>query len=339
MDIQFTDIWFLLIGVLFAGFFLLEGFDYGVGILLPFLSKTDHERRQIINTIGPHWDGNEVWVITAGGAMFAAFPHWYATMFSGFYLALTLMLVALIMRGVAFEFRSKDDNPQWRQFWDWAIFIGSLVPAILWGVAISNLVKGVPIDGNMTFVGDFFDLLNVYTLLGGLATLTIFTLHGAIFLAMKTEGEIMERAHKAAQTAWLPTVLAIVAYVGLSYFETDIFEQLGVNPGVSAFTAAIALLASGWLLRERQHGWAFVMTGITIIFTVITVFRGLYPRVMVSSIDPDFSLTIQNASSSEYTLQVMTVIAFTMVPIVLIYQGWSYWVFRQRITQDSHLEY
>ncbi|MFP4320841.1 MAG: cytochrome d ubiquinol oxidase subunit II [Anaerolineales bacterium] len=339
MDIQLTDIWFLLIGVLFAGFFLLEGFDYGVGILLLFLGKDDKERCQIINTIGPHWDGNEVWVITAGGAMFAAFPHWYATMFSGFYLALTLMLVALIFRGVAFEFRSKDENPQWRQFWDWAIFIGSLVPAILWGVAIANLVKGVPIDGNMTFTGNFFDLLNVYTLLGGLVTLSIFTLHGAVFLAMKTENQILERAHKAALRVWAPTVVIILAFVGLSYFETDIFESLGVNPGVSAFTAAIALLASGWLLRDRQHGWAFVMTGLTMIFTVITVFRGLYPRVMVSSTNPDFSLTIHNASSSEYTLQVMTVIALTLIPVVLIYQGWSYWVFRKRITDDTHLEY
>jgi cytochrome d ubiquinol oxidase subunit II len=199
MDIDLNTIWFTLIAVLFMGFFLLEGFDYGVGILLLWLGKTDVERRQIINTIGPHWDGNEVWMITAGGAIFAAFPHWYATMFSGFYLALVLMLLALILRGVAFEFRSKDTRPEWRQFWDWAIGVGSFVPALLWGVAIANLVKGVPINGRMIYDGNFFDLLSPYTLLGGLVTLSIFTLHGALFLTMKTDEIVQERAHTLAQ--------------------------------------------------------------------------------------------------------------------------------------------
>jgi cytochrome d ubiquinol oxidase subunit II len=339
MDIDLNTIWFTLIAVLFIGFFLLEGFDYGVGILLLWLGKNDSERRQIINTIGPHWDGNEVWAITAGGAMFAAFPHWYATMFSGFYLALVLMLLALILRGVAFEFRSKDKNPAWRRFWDWAIFVGSLVPALLWGVAIANLVKGVPIDGRMAYSGDFFDLLSPYTLIGGLVTLSIFTLHGALFLHMKTDGEVMEGAHRVAQGVWLPTVVIVLVFVGLSYDQTDIFDRLGVNPGLSALAAAVALLAAGAFIRSKQHGWAFVMTGLTIVFTVITVFRGLYPRVMVSSIDEDFSLTIHNAASSDYTLEIMTIIALTLVPIVLLYQGWTYWVFRHRITAKSHLEY
>lgn len=339
MDIDLNTIWFTLIAVLFMGFFILEGFDYGVGILLLWLGKDDHQRRQIINTIGPHWDGNEVWAITAGGAMFAAFPHWYATMFSGFYLALVLMLVALILRGVAFEFRSKDTRPEWRRAWDWAIFIGSLLPAILWGVAIANLVKGVPIDGRMNYSGDFFDLLSPYTLIGGFVTLSIFMLHGALFLTMKTDGDVMTRAHQVAQSVWLPTVVIVLAFVAASYSQTDIFEQLGVNPGLSALGAAVTLLAAGLFIRSRQHGWAFVMTGLTIIFTVITVFRGLYPRVMVSSIDPDFTLTIYNASSSDYTLEIMTVIALTLVPIVLIYQGWTYWIFRHRITSQSHLEY
>ncbi|MCB9436691.1 MAG: cytochrome d ubiquinol oxidase subunit II [Anaerolineales bacterium] len=339
MELELTSVWFSLIAVLFMGFFLLEGFDYGVGILLPWLAKTDTERRQIINTIGPHWDGNEVWAITAGGAMFAAFPHWYATMFSGFYIALVLMLLALILRGVAFEFRSKDKNPKWRLFWDWAIFFGSFIPAILWGVAIANLVKGVPIDGRMNYSGDFFDLLSPYTLIGGLVTLSIFTLHGALFLNMKTDGAVMERSQQAAQRVWLPTVVIVLVFVGLSYVDTDLFDQLGVNPGISALGAAVALLAAGALIYKRQTLWAFVMTSLTIIFTVITVFRGLYPRVMVSSIDPDFSLTIHNASSSEYTLKIMTVIALTLVPIVLLYQGWTYWVFRHRITTKSHLEY
>ena len=339
MNIELTDIWFLLIGVLFSGFFLLEGFDYGVGILLPFLAKDDQERRMVINTIGPFWDGNEVWVLTAGGAMFAAFPHWYATMFSGFYLALVLMLVALILRGIAFEFRSKDERPAWRNFWDWAIFFGSFVPALLWGVAIANIVRGVPIGGDFNYEGNFFDLLNVYSIVGGLATLSMFTLHGAIFLSLKLGGEMEARIHKMAQQIWLPTVIAVVLFVVLSYVETDIFDQLGVNPGVTALGAAIALLSVRWFLKANNNGWAFAMTGLTMILTVTTVFRGLYPRVMVSSLNEDWSLTITNASSSDYTLGVMTVVALTFVPIVLIYQGWTYWIFRKRITNKTHLEY
>ncbi len=339
MNIELTDVWFLLIGVLFSGFFLLEGFDYGVGILLPFLGKNDQERRMVINSIGPFWDGNEVWVLTAGGAMFAAFPHWYATMFSGFYLALVLMLLALILRGVAFEFRSKDERPEWRNFWDWAIFFGSFVPALLWGVAIANIVRGVPIGGDFNYEGNFFDLLNVYSIIGGLTTLSIFTLHGAIFLSLKLGGEMEERVHKMAQQIWLPMVIAVVLFVVLSYIETDIFEQLGVNPGVTALGAAITLVSVRWFLKSNNNGWAFVMTGLTMILTVTTVFRGLYPRVMVSSLNEDWSLTITNASSSDYTLGVMTVIALTFVPIVLVYQGWTYWIFRKRITHETHLEY
>lgn len=339
MDLDLNTIWFTLVAILFSGFFLLEGFDYGVGILLPFLGKDDTERRLIINTIGPHWDGNEVWLITAGGAMFAAFPEWYATMFSGFYLALTLMLLALIARGVAFEFRSKDERPQWRRFWDWSIFFGSLIPAILWGVAVANIVRGVKIDADMQYTGSFFDLLNPYSLVGGLTTLAIFTLHGAIFLSLKTDEEMSEQAHSAAMKLWLPTTAVVVLFVVLSYFETDIFDRLGVNPGFSALGAGVTLIASGWLLRDRQHAWAFAMTGATIILTVITVFRGLYPRVMVSSLEDGRTLTIYNASSSDYTLEVMTVIALIFVPIVLLYQGWTYWVFRKRLSRDDVLEY
>jgi len=250
-----------------------------------------------------------------------------------------LMLVALIVRGVAFEFRSKEDDPRWRRFWDWAIFFGSFVPALLWGVAIANIVRGVAIDETMTYTGGFFELLNPYALVGGLTTLTLFTLHGAIFLSLKTKDEMRERAHNVAVRAFIPTVVAIGLLVVLSYFETDIFERLGVNPGVSAFGAAMVLLASGWFLREKQHGWAFGMTGLTIILTVVTIFRGLYPRVMVSSTDADFTLTIYNASSSEYTLGVMTIVALTFVPVVLIYQGWTYWVFRKRLGRDDVLEY
>ncbi len=337
MDLN--TLWFVLISVLFIGYFFLEGFDFGVGILLPFLGKDDTDRRIIINTIGPFWDGNEVWLITAGGAMFAAFPHWYATMFSGFYLALFLMLVALIVRGVAFEFRSKDKNPTWRTVWDWMIFIGSLVPSLLWGVAFGNLIQGVPIDANMEYVGTFWTLLNPYALSGGLAALSAFTLHGAVFLSLKTNGEVMERAHAAATRLWLPTVVLVFLYVIAGYFATDMFTRLGVNPGVVPIAAGAALLSSGWFVNRRYHGWAFVMTGLTIVCSAATITLGLYPRLMVSSLNPDWSLTIYNASSSHYTLTVMSIVAAIFVPIVLLYQGWSYWVFRERVGREQELEY
>jgi cytochrome d ubiquinol oxidase subunit II len=337
MDLN--TVWFVLVSVLVVGFFLLEGFDYGVGILLPMLGKDDQDRRVLINSIGPFWDGNEVWLITAGGAMFAAFPNWYATMFSGFYLALMVMLLALIVRGVAFEFRSKDKHPRWRNLWDWMIFVGSLVPALLWGVAFANLLHGVPIDANMQYAGNFWDLLNPYALLGGLATLSSFTLHGAVFLSLKTKGEIMERAHTAASRLWLPVVVCVLAFVIAGYFATDMFSRLGINPGPVPLGAGAALLAAGWFIRQRRHGWAFVMTSLTIALSAFTVAIGLYPRVMVSSLNPDWSLTIYNASSSPYTLRVMTIVALIFVPIVLIYQGWSYWVFRKRVGREDSLEY
>lgn len=334
-----NTIWFVLVAVLFIGFFFLEGFDYGVGILLPFLAKEDKERRVVINTIGPFWDGNEVWVLTAGGAIFAAFPHWYATMFSGFYMALALMLVALIVRGVGFEFRSKSESQTWRSTWDWLIFFGSIVPAILWGVAIANLVRGLPIDADMIYQGTFFTLLSPYTILGGLVTLSIFTMHGALFLTLKADESIAERAHDVALRLWIPTIVIVLGFVVYSYIETDIFTRLGINPGMAAVTAASALLAAGWLARAKMHGWAFASMGIAIAATVISVFQGLFPRVMVSSLDPAFSLTIYNASSSPYTLTVMTIVAVTLVPIVLAYQGWTYWRFSQRVRLDQHLEY
>jgi len=335
MDLN--TIWFLLIAVLYIGFFILEGFDYGVGILLPFLSRdndpkvVDLKRRTIINTIGPHWDGNEVWLITAGGATFAAFPNWYATLFSGFYLALLLLLLALIVRGVAFEFRSKDENPRWRKLWDWSIFIGSALPALLIGVAFGNLVHGVPIDANMQYAGTFFDLLNPYALLAGVTTLLVFTLHGAIFLSLKTSGELMEKARAAAMRMWVPVVLVLLLFLVATYIYTDIYEKLGVDPGIVPITGIVAMLLAGYFIRQKRDGWAFSMTAITIIFSLITMFMILHPRVMVSSLNPDWSLTIYNASSSPYTLQVMTVVAVIFVPIVLVYQGWSYWVFRKRI--------
>ncbi len=337
MDLN--TIWFGLISVLFIGFFFLEGFDYGVGILHPFLARDDKERRVSMNSIGTFWDGNEVWLLTAGGALFAAFPHWYATLFSGFYLALFLILVALILRGVSFEFRSKDKHPTWRALWDWSLFTGSVIPALLWGVAVANLIRGVPIDEKMNYVGGFWNLLNPYALLGGLMTLSLFTYHGALFLNLKTTDALRERAHTMAGKLWLPTVVLVLGFVIASYFATDMFSRNTIVAMAAALLAAIALLLSGWFLRKNRGGWAFSMTGLTIALATITVFSGLYPRVMVSSLNEAWSLTIYTASSTPYTLKVMTIIALIFVPIVLAYQIWTYWTFRKRVSPDSHLEY
>ena len=324
-------LWFLLITVLFIGFFFLEGFDFGVGTLLPFLGKNDAERRVVINAIGPFWDANEVWLLTAGGAMFAAFPNWYATMFSGFYLPLVLMLLALIMRGVAFEFRSKDERPVWRNFWDWMIFIGSTLPGFLWGVAITDVIEGVPIDAHMNYVGGFWNLLNPYALLGGLVFVAMFVLHGAIFLSLKVEGEIQTRAYRAATLVWLPAVILVLLFVFVGYRTTDVFVRWGIDPGIASAGAGVALLLAGWFIKLRRAGWAFLMTGLTIVLATLTIFLGLFPHVMISSLNPAWDLTIANASSSPYTLTVMSWIALIFVPIVLVYQGWNYWVFRQRL--------
>ena len=328
-------LWFILIAVLFSGFFLLEGFDYGVGILLPFLGKDDEERRVIINTIGPFWDGNEVWLLTAGGAIFAAFPHWYATMFSGFYLALALILIALILRGVAFEFRRKDTRPAWRNFWDGSIFIGSLLPALLFSVAFGNLLRGLPIDASKNYAGDFFLLLNPYALLMGLYGLVLMILHGAVFLSLRSEGELAGRARVLATRLWAPTLVLLVVALVASYLATDMYSKLGVNPGPIPVLGGIALLSVIWFLRRQRDGWAFVMTAVTIVTTVMTIFMTLFPRVMISTLNPEWSLTIYNASSTPYTLTVMTVVALIFVPIVLLYQGWTYYVFRQRVGKKS----
>ncbi len=329
MDLN--SLWFILIAVLYIGFFVLEGFDFGVGMLLPFLGKNDNERRAVINTIGPHWDGNEVWLLTAGGATFAAFPHWYATLFSGFYLPLFLLLMGLILRGVAFEFRSKDDNPTWRAAWDWAIFIGSALPALLLGVAFANIVRGLPINADMQYTGGFFYLLNWYGLLGGVTAVVTFLLHGAIFLSMKTTANVMERAQLAAKRIFPVAAVITLAMLISTYLATDLIERLGINPGIVPLAAMVAFLLAGYFTFRKMNGWAFTMTAVNIAFTMVTVFIILFPRVMISTTDPAFSLTIYNASSSQYTLTVMTIVALIFVPIVLVYQGWSYWVFRKRV--------
>jgi cytochrome d ubiquinol oxidase subunit II len=324
-------LWFLLITILFTGFFFLEGFDFGVGMLLPFLGKNDAQRRIVINAIGPFWDANEVWLLTAGGAMFAAFPQWYATLFSGFYLPLVLMVLALIARGVAFEFRGKDERPAWRSFWDRMIFLGSTLPGFLWGVAITNVIEGVPIDAQMNYVGGFWNLLNPYALLGGLAFVALFLLHGAIFLSLKTEGEMRVKAFRAANSVWLPAVVLVFLFVFIGYFTTDVFVRLGVDPGIAPLGAGAALLSAGWFVKRQWGGWAFLLTGLTIVLSTLTIFLGLFPRVMISSLNPAWDPTISNAASSPYTLTVMSWIALLFIPIVLMYQGWNYWVFRQRL--------
>jgi cytochrome d ubiquinol oxidase subunit II len=326
-------LWFILIAVLYIGYFVLEGFDLGVGILLPFLGKDDTRRRMMINSIGPHWDGNEVWLLTAGGATFAAFPQWYATLFSSFYLPLFLMLVALIIRGVAFEFRGKLADSRWRNVWDGSIFVGSVIPGLLWGVAFANFVRGVPIDANMRYYSGFFELLNPYALVCGVLSLTGFALAGALFLTLKTAAPLSNEARAIAWKIWIPNVASVVVFLILSYFETDVVKRLGVNPGVVPISALLALLTAGWLIRIKRDGWAFILMALSILLAVSTAFLVLYPRVLVSSLKPEFSLTIYNTSSSPYTLQIMSVVALIFVPIVLAYTAWAYWIFRKRITQ------
>jgi cytochrome d ubiquinol oxidase subunit II len=324
--VELTTIWFLLIAVLWTGYLFLEGFDFGVGILLPYVGRNDAERRVAINTIGPVWDGNEVWLLVAGGATFAAFPNWYATLFSGFYLALLLILVALIVRGVAFEFRGKRPDAKWRARWDAALVVGSAVPALLWGVALANIVHGVPIDAAGNYTGDLFTLLNPYGLLGGVVTLGLFTLHGAHFLTLRTLGVVRTRAQRAAH------VLApIVIVAGASFLLWTQLDSGKAWTWIPVLVAAVALVASTLATRADRDGWAFVATGITIAAAVVVLFGSLYPDVMPSSTDPAFNLTVTNASSTDYTLTIMTWVAVVMTPIVLLYQGWTYWVFRRRI--------
>lgn len=331
-----NTIWFILLFVLFSGFFVLEGFDYGLGILLPIIGKTDTERRQMINSIGPVWDGNEVWMITAGGAMFASFPHVYATLFSGFYLALFLMLAALIIRGVAFEFRSKNSAPAWRKTFDMCIFFGSLIPALLWGVTVGNLIQGTPIDAHMHFAGGFLDLLSPYTILCGIAFILVFVFHGALYVAIKTTGAIAERARATALVVGVITAIGALILVGATYVYTDLFHS---TLAMVAFALAIIFFLVSWgFTRVRQPGKGFFFSALTIVSITGAYFAGLFPRIMVSSLNPDWSLTITNASSSQYTLALMTAVACIFVPIVLIYQIWIYRTFRQRVS-DKDLHY
>ncbi|MFE0640494.1 cytochrome d ubiquinol oxidase subunit II [Streptomyces sp. NPDC058877] len=332
---ELHDVWFVLIAVLWIGYFFLEGFDFGVGILTKLLARDRAEKRVLINTIGPVWDGNEVWLLTAGGATFAAFPEWYATLFSGFYLPLLIILICLIVRGVAFEYRVKRPEENWQRNWEQAIFWTSLIPALLWGVAFGNIVRGVKIDADMEYVGTFWDLLNPYALLGGLVTLTLFTFHGAVFAALKTVGDIRARARALA--FGLGLVTAVLALVFLLWTQV---ESGGGWSLVAMLVAVVALVGAIGTIRAGREGWSFALSGVTIAAAVAMLFLALFPNVMPSSLNSEWSLTVTNASSSPYTLKIMTWCAAIATPLVLLYQSWTYWVFRKRIgTQhiaDAH---
>lgn len=323
---ELHDVWFVLIAVLWTGYFFLEGFDFGVGVLTKLLARNRPEKRVLINTIGPVWDGNEVWLLSAGGATFAAFPEWYATLFSGFYLPLLLILVCLIVRGVAFEYRAKRPEESWQRNWETAIFWTSLLPAFLWGVAFANIVRGVKIGSDLEYVGTVADLLNPYALLGGLVTLSLFTFHGTVFVGLKTVGNIRERARKLALRVGFTT--AVLALVFLLWTQADKGDTTSLVALIVAVASLAAALGAAQVGRE---GWAFALSGLTIVAAVAMLFLVLFPNVMPSSLNAEWSLTVTNASSSPYTLKIMTWCAGIATPIVLLYQGWTYWVFRKRI--------
>ncbi len=332
---ELHDVWFVLIAVLWIGYFFLEGFDFGVGVLTKLLARDRAEKRVLINTIGPVWDGNEVWLLTAGGATFAAFPEWYATLFSGFYLPLLIILVCLIIRGVAFEYRAKRPEENWQRNWEQAIFWTSLIPAFLWGVAFGNIVRGVKIDADMEYVGGFWELLNPYALLGGLVTFTLFTFHGAVFASLKTVGDIRARARALAFRLGLVTAVLALAFLVWTQLDTGNGWSLAVM-----LVAVVALAGAIAAIKAGREGWSFGLSGVTIAAAVAMLFLALFPNVMPSSLNPEWSLTVTNASSSPYTLKIMTWCAAIATPLVLLYQSWTYWVFRKRIgTQhiaDAH---
>jgi cytochrome d ubiquinol oxidase subunit II len=326
---ELTTVWFILIAVLWTGYFVLEGFDFGVGMLMPILGRGEDgevRKRVLLNTIGPVWDGNEVWLLTAGGATFAAFPHWYATMFSGLYLPLLIILVALIVRALGFDYRGKVDDPTWRKRWDIAIFVGSALPALLWGVALTNVVRGLPINADKEYTGNLFTLLNPVGLLGGLTTVALFLTHGAIFIALKTEGDVRHEARRLAVK-----VGAAAAVLAVALLVTINVSTGSTGSWIAAAVAAVALLSGLAAASRDREGWAFVGTFVAIAAAVATLFLALFPDVMPSTTNPAFSLTTTNASSTEYTLKIMTWVAAIFTPVVLAYTSWTYWTFRKRI--------
>ena len=318
--------WFGTIAVLWAGFLLLEGFDFGVGMLLPVVGKTDTDRRIALRSIGPVWDGNEVWLLTAGGATFAAFPEWYATLFSGFYIAFAALLVGLILRGIGIEYRGKAATANGRAWCDRAIIVGSALPALLLGVAFANIIRGVKMNASHVMTGNFFDLLSPYALLGGVVTLTLFLFHGAVYLALRTDGPVAVAAERSAKAIAPVTGVAAVAFL---LWTTQVRGEW--VSFVLAAVIAVAFLTAVWALFQAKFGLAFTATALTSVLVPIWVFACLWPYVLPAINHPAWSLTVHNASSSPYTLKVMTIVALLFTPIVLAYQGWTYWVFRARV--------
>ncbi|WP_029145790.1 cytochrome d ubiquinol oxidase subunit II [Microbacterium luticocti] len=333
MDLAY--LWFWIVGILFVGYFVLDGFDFGVGMSLPFLGKDDVGRRQIINTIGPVWDLNETWVIVAGACLFAAFPEWYASLFSGFYLALLVILLALILRGVSFEYRHQRESLRWKRGFDTMIVVGSAVPAFLWGVAVANIVQGVPMDADHNVTGSLLTLLNPYGLLGGLTTLLLFFTHGVYFVALKTDGQVRTDARRLATRSGILTVVVAAGFLAFTIAKAAASGAplLGVTVTV-ALIAALALIGSLMANLRGAEGWAFAGGAVTVVCAVLTLWTALFPYVMPSTTDPAFGLTIANASSTPYTLTIMSWAALVFLPLVLLYQGWTYWVFRRRISRS-----
>lgn len=332
-------VWFILIAVLWTGYFVLEGFDFGVGMLLPFLGRTEEDRRAMLNSIGPVWDGNEVWLIVAAGATFAAFPLWYATMFSGLYLALLLILVCLILRVLSFDWRGRSDRPGWQRFWTGANAICSAGAALTWGVALANLIQGVPIGSDHHFTGSALDLFSPFTVFSGLVTVLLFLFHGSGFLSLRAAGELGERA--AAVARWLagPAVVAgtaLMLWIVIVAVENNARGALG--PAVPAVTGSLALAGSALAAFRGRAGLSFTLGAIGIAGCTATLFTGLFPRVMVSSTDFANSLGTANAAASDYSLTVITIVAGVLLPVILAYQGWSYWVFRHRVSAEGFEE-
>lgn len=327
-----AQLWFWIVAFLFVGYFVLDGFDFGVGMSIPFLGKDDIARRQIINTIGPVWDLNETWVIVAGAALFASFPEWYATLFSGFYLPLLAILIALIARGVSFEYRHQRESPTWKRAFDRMIFAGSAVPAFLWGVAFANIVQGVPLDADHEYVGTVLTLLNPYGILGGLTTLTLFFLHGLYFVALKTDGQVRADARRLARRAGLVTIAVAAVFLVWTIANAasaPLFLGVVALSGVAALT-----LIGSWLANARdREGTAFALGAVTVVAAVAALFFALFPNVMPSTLGAGSGLTIDNASSTDYTLTIMSWAALIFLPLILAYQGWTYWVFRKRVTR------
>lgn len=325
-----SNFWFGVIAALWAGFFLLEGFDFGVGLLLPVLGRSDQQRSRLLRTIGPTWDGNEVWLLVAGGATFAAFPAWYAQLFSGLYLPLAAVLVGLIVRGISIEYRGKVATSSGRAWCDWGMVVGSLLPSLLLGVAFANLIRGLQLDADHQVTGSLLDLVYPYALLGGLATLGLFAFHGSVFVALRTEGQLQRRARRAAVVLAAPVAAVIVAFLGWSFGYRHTAVSIAVSVVlVLLFVASAALHYTG---RRRA---AFATSAVVAVGTPVFVFASLWPDVIPASNVPAWSLTIHDASSSHYTLVVMTVVALIFTPIVVAYQIWAYWVFRARISDNS----